>query len=100
MVIDYRTLNEKIIGDAYPLPNTTEILDQLGRAKYFSVFDLASGFHQIPMYESDAQKIAFSTPHGHYHFNRMPFGLTNAPAIFHSWIRYCPDYREPTCSFL
>jgi len=34
------------------------------------------------MHESDAQKTAFSTLHGHYHFNRMPFGLKNAPATF------------------
>lgn len=82
MVIDYRALNEKTIGDAYPLPNITEILDQLGSAKYFSVFDLASGFHQIPMDDAHAQKTTFSTPHGHYEFNRMPFGLKNALATF------------------
>lgn len=82
MVIDYRMLNEKTIGDAYPLPNITEILDQLGSAKYFSIFDLASGFHQIPMNKEDAAKTAFSTPYGHYQFNRMPFGLKNAPATF------------------
>jgi hypothetical protein len=73
---------KKTVGDAYPLPNITKILDQLGSAKYFSIFDLASGFHQIPMDKTDAQKTAFSTPHGHYHFNRMPFGLKNAPATF------------------
>lgn len=82
IVIDYRALNEKTIGDAYPLPNITEILDQLGSAKYFSVFDLASGFHQIPTDEAHAQKTAFSTPHGHYEFTRMPFGLKNALATF------------------
>jgi hypothetical protein len=63
MVIDYRSLNEKTIGDAYPFPNITDILDQLGSAKYFSTFDLASGFHQIPRDTTDAQKTAFSTPH-------------------------------------
>lgn len=82
MVIDYRNLNEKTVGDAYPLPNITEILDQLGSAKYFSVFDLASGFHQIKVRQEDAHKTAFSTPFGHYQFNRMPFGLKNAPATF------------------
>lgn len=66
----------------YPLPNITDILDQLGSAKYFSVFDLASGFHQIPMAIEDAQKTAFSTPFGHYEYKRMPFGLKNAPATF------------------
>jgi len=43
LVIDFRVLNEKTIGDAYPLPNIIDILDQIGSAKYFSVFDLASG---------------------------------------------------------
>ena len=38
MVINYRALNEKTIADAYPLPNITDILDQLGGAKHFSVF--------------------------------------------------------------
>jgi len=73
MVIDFRALNEKTIGDAYPLSNITDILDQVRSAKYFSVFDLASGFHQVTVHECDAQKIAFSTLHRHYQFNRMSF---------------------------
>ena len=82
MVIDYRGLNEKTVGDAYPLPNITDILDQLGGAKYFSVLDLASGFHQIEVEPADRHKTAFSTPFGHYEFTRIPFRLKNAPATF------------------
>jgi len=65
LVIDYKKLNEKTIQDAYPF-NIDEILDQLGNARYFSAFDLASGFHQIDMKTSDIQKTMFSTPDRHY----------------------------------
>lgn len=82
MVLDFRALNDKTVGDAYPLPNIVDILDQLGAAQYFSVCDLASGFHQIKMDPADSHKTAFTTPFGHYEFDRMPFGLKNAPATF------------------
>ena len=51
LVIDYRKINEDTDQDAYPLPMIDDILDHLGKAKFFSVFDLSAGFHQIPMKE-------------------------------------------------
>lgn len=82
LVIDYRKLNDINIGDSYPLPNITEILDQLGHSKYFTTLDLTSGFHEVKVHPEDAPKTGFSVPSGHYQFNRMPFGLRNAPSIF------------------
>ena len=82
VVIDFRALNEKVIGDAYPLPNISDIFDQLGNAQYFSVFDLASGFQQIETHPEDQAKTAFSSPRGHFENLRVPMGIKNAPATF------------------
>ena len=82
MVLDYCKLNGKTIRDSYPLPNMNDTLDSLGSAKYFSVFDLATGFHHTKMDPKDSHKTAFSTPHGHYEFDRLPFVLKSAPATF------------------
>lgn len=82
LVIDYRKLNTLTIADRYPIPEINEVLSQLGNNKYFSVLDLKSGFHQIPLRESDIEKTAFSINNGKYEFTRLPFGLKNAPAIF------------------
>ena len=82
MVLDFRKLNEKTISDSYPLPNINDILDSLGSAKYFSVIDLATGFHYIKIDRKNSHKTAFSTPYGHYKFDRMPFCLKAASATF------------------
>jgi len=50
IVVDFRKFNDLTTGDSFPLPNITDILDQLGNAKYFSTLDLASGYPQIPIY--------------------------------------------------
>jgi hypothetical protein len=47
LVADFRKLNGNTVGYAYPLPDITEILDQLGQSKYFSCLDTVMGYHQI-----------------------------------------------------
>jgi len=82
LVVDFRKLNEKAVGDAYPLPDITEILDQLGQSKYFTCLDMVMGYHQIELAPGEGPKTAFSTKQGHWEYRILPFGLKMAPATF------------------
>lgn len=82
LCIDYRLVNRKLVADKYPLPRIEDILDGLGRAKHFSVIDLFSGFHQIPISEESRDITSFSTPDGSFRWKVVPFGLNVSPNSF------------------
>lgn len=100
LVIDYRQLNKKITPDKFPLPRIDEILDQLGRARYFSTLDLMSGFHQIPLDKNSKKYTAFSSDKGHFEFNRLPFGLNISPNSFQRMMSIALSGLPPNCAFL
>lgn len=100
LVVDFRQLNKKILADKFPLPRIDSILDQLGRAKYFSTLDLMSGFHQIPLSEESRKYTAFSTPSGHYQYTRMPFGLNISPNSFQRMMTIAMAGLTPEHAFI
>ena len=84
LVIDYRKVNQLTSGSRFPLRSLNSIIDQVGqkKPKFFSSFDLFSGFFQVPLDPETAHKTAFCTDKGQYTFKRTPFGLKNSPITF------------------
>ena len=80
--VDYRILNSVTKPDVFPLPRINDLLDQLGKSKYYSTLDLASGYWQIRVHADSQEKTAFITHQGLFEFKVMPFGVMNAPAMF------------------
>jgi len=82
VVVDFHKLNDVTIGDSFPIPFISDVLNSLGNSKYFSTVDCASGFWQIPVRAEDRPKTAFSTNYGHFEHKSISFGLKGAPATF------------------
>ena len=64
MCVDFRKLNSQTIPINFPMPHPQEALDSFARATVFSTLDLVSGFHQIPIAETDRFKTAFRSTKG------------------------------------
>jgi hypothetical protein len=75
LVVDFRKLNDVTVGDSFPIPPISEILDVLGKVCYFTTADLTSGIQQVPLREEDCQKTAFSTLDGHFEHCSMPMRI-------------------------
>jgi len=73
--VDYRRLNCVTKSDNFPLPRIDDLLYELGKARFFSTLDLASGFWQIRVHGDSQEKTAFSTPFGLFEFRVILFGL-------------------------
>ena len=64
LVEDFRALNEATIDDAHPLPKIEEILQRQGSYQMWSVMDLKSGYHQMPLKREHRPLTCMSTPRG------------------------------------
>ena len=83
MVVDYsQTINKFTNLDAYPLPRMDDIVNKLAGYRVFTMVDLKSAYHQIPIKESDKAYTAFEACDGLYQFTRVPPGTKNGVPCF------------------
>ncbi|GAB0092034.1 hypothetical protein DMENIID0001_069770 [Sergentomyia squamirostris] len=82
VVFDFRGLNKNTVPQHTSLPLLDDIIAGIGRAGFFSVMDLKSGYLQLQIYAADREKTAFTIDSSRYQFRRMCFGLTGAPMTF------------------
>nr|QVT92263.1 reverse transcriptase [Solanum chacoense] len=80
--VDYKDLNKASTKDNFSLPNIHILIDNCAKHEMQSFVDSYAGYHQILMDEEDAEKTAFITPWGVYHYRVMPFGLKNAGSTY------------------
>ena len=73
MRVDYRALNRCTVKQRCPLSLANDQLDKLAGKCYCTTFDLAQGYHQVPMHLDSVSKTAFIKPDGHYEFLRVQF---------------------------
>ena len=90
LCVDYQKLNSIVVRDAFPLPRIDEALQAVHNCQWFTSFDLAQGYLQMPVEEADIPKTAFRAgSSGLYEFTRMPFGLSNSGSSFCHLMEMC-----------
>ena len=82
MCVDYTDLNDACPKDSFPLPRIDQIVHASAGHGMLSFLDAFSGYHQILMYLSDAEKTSFITPHGLFCYNVMPLELKKPGATY------------------
>jgi len=82
MVYNYKRLNDNTHIDGYTIPSKYVLINRIQKVKWFSKFDLKSGFHQVKMHPDSIKWTAFSCSEGLFEWKVMSFGLKNTPKIF------------------
>ena len=82
LAVDYRYVNKYTIGDAFPMPEITEVIQKIGRAKYISICDAKSGYWQTPVRKDHQWLTAFVYDGGLFEWVRTPFGMKASGSTF------------------
>lgn len=77
-----------------------DILDNLGRARWFLTLDLFSEFFQIPLEQESRKFTSFTTEQGSFQYKVVPFGLNVGPKSFARMMAMAFSGLSPATCFL
>ncbi len=80
--IDLRHINSNSVVDRYGTPLPEELFRRMRGARFFSKFDMRSGFFQVMLDLPSQLQTVFHWRGRCYAFKRLPFGHVNATAVF------------------
>ena len=96
LTVNYQYLNKYTVPDVLPLPDISQIIQKVGAARYISLFDATSGYHQCPIRQQDQWLSAFVCDDNLYEWTRVPFGIRSSGCTF---IRAVKEIIEPIKEF-
>lgn len=82
LCLDFRSLNKRISGDAYPVPLLLDNIQKAAGKKFYCALDIQWAFWCLPLDESCRKYTAVVTHMGSYEFKVLPFGLKISPAVY------------------
>lgn len=80
-------LNRFMLWSYHTIPKIQYFLGCIRNAKFFSVLDAKSGFHQVVLNKDSRLLTTFITHFERYCYNRLPFGIFPAPEYYHGRIQ-------------
>ena len=84
VVIDYRALNAILSTHEmqWPITLIDSCLDSMHAARDFTVMDVQSAYHQVPMADADIHKTAFVSPFELFEFLRATLDIKSMPGLW------------------
>ena len=92
VVVDFRKLNEVIIGDKWPLPRAEDMFQLMRNMQFFALADLKGAFFQLTTHPVDREKLSFTVPGergAQYSFVALPMGLKLSSMRFQAAMYWC-----------
>ena len=80
------TANKIIYARSYHIPTFNEIIEDIGKVKFYSKIDLKEAYLQVPLSAEVQKYTTISTHMGNFSFTRLLFGILASPRVFQEFI--------------